>query len=525
MRTSSTVENLDRGLSGTSNTIEKMHTMVARAKLDPTIQKIAYWIRAQNGGAASLSKELADGIFWWVKRSGLFTPDPFQIEKIDDLLATMAPIVEARQAGKYKGPALFTGDCDSYATWVAALGGVLGFNYAFETVKVDRERPDEYSHVYTALRVGNDWYPLDPSTKSADPGWRPQVAPSMLRRWPEKPIEDIPRSALHGLGDGADLMDGGNWDNPINDSPLKNVDVSYPADSVDDGQPRDFGYGPGVIEDSDIANIQLLPPHDTQESMASMEPDMQALQGAPVIDPSRRIQSIAGQPDDHGNPYYRDGSPQPYFKTETQAYPPGSMWNLPRGIDQTKYRPRRGYIQVQEPGTPERKVEMQMGQPMTIRRRTVMTTPQQVPYGVMNGMGDIDPETGILTMDTPAPQAADYGGEAGPAAPVPAPVVSVTPTAKPTTTQQAQAQAAGSSVWDAVSSAFKAAGAVAPAAMQSSVAKTIASTANALAGRNLLGVTTSPTSSPWLWLGAAVVLGGGAYVVMKNKGGSRRRRR
>ncbi len=516
MRTSSTVENLDRGLSGTSNTISKMHTMVARAKLDPTIQKIAYWIRAQNGGAPSLSKELADAIFWWVKRSGIFTPDPFQIEKIDDLLASMAPIVEARAAKKYKGSALFTGDCDTYASWVAALGGVLGFNYCFETVKVDRERPDEYSHVYTALRVGNDWYPLDPSTPSADPGWRPQVAPSLLRRWPEKPIEDVvPRSALHGLGqDGADLMNGGNWDNPVNDSPLENVDAEYPADSVEDGQPRDFGFGPGVIQDADIANMQMLPPHDTQESMASMEPDMQALQGAPLINPSRRIQDIAGQPNDHGNPYYRDGQPQPYYKTETQAYPPGSMWNLPRGVDQTKYRPRRGYIQVQQPGTPERKVEMKMGQPMTIRRRTVsvMAKPQQVPYGVMNGMGDIDEETGILTFDS-APAKDPY-----------APMVF--PSSPPVTVQQSQVQQAGSSVWDSISAAFKAVGTVVPAALQTSAAKTVASVTNALAGKQVLGVTQpSAASSPWLWLGAAVVLGGGAYVVMKNKGGSRRRRR
>ena len=42
---SSTVEGLDRGVSGTSATLEKMHRLVALGKLDPTIQKIATWIR------------------------------------------------------------------------------------------------------------------------------------------------------------------------------------------------------------------------------------------------------------------------------------------------------------------------------------------------------------------------------------------------------------------------------------------------------------------------------------------------
>jgi hypothetical protein len=535
---SSNVESLDRGVIGTSKTIDKMHELVARAKLDPTIQKIAYWIRAQNGNVRGTSKAIADSVFWWVKRHGLFTPDPFQIEKIEDLLVSMQPMIEARQAKTYKGRALFTGDCDTYSLWVAALGGVLGFNYAFETVKVDRDRPDEYSHVYTALRVGDNWYPLDASTTSAIPGWRPPVAADLLRRWPEKPIEDVITPSGHGLGDDGDenedVVPGGNWDDRRNDSPLRDVDAQYPQDSVDYGQPRDFGYGPGVVPEADFSDLHLLPPTDTQQSMASLEPDMEALQAAPLIDPSRRIEDIAGQPSDHGNPYYRNGRAQPYYKIERQPYPPGSQWNLDRGLDTTKFPPRGEYIQRQEPGTPERKVQIMMGQPMAIRRRhvTVMTQPQAVPYGVMNGMGDDDMPAPEQPSENPLDTAVFDLGPTPAAAPAYKPagsnmVVAPTPVAKPATPAQAQAAQAGSSVWDAVSSVFKAVGSAAPAIMQTKAAQAVVNATNKVAGKNLMGVATvqpSFLSSPWTWFGAAVILGGGAYVAMKNKGGGRRRR-
>lgn len=512
----STVEGLERGVSGTEKTIERMHSLVQRAKLDPTIQKIAYLIRSRNSSDPRGSgPQTANAIHNWVQRHGLFTRDPFQIEKIEDLVASMKPIIDARRAGVARGHALFTGDCDTFAMWVAALGGVLGFNYAFETVKVDADRPDEFSHVYTALRVGDDWYPLDPSTRNATPGWRPPVPEDRLRRWPEQPIEDVvtegdmKRISGGMMGDGEPYgVDEGFSDA---DSPLEEVDAEYPADYVGYGIPKDFGPGGGVMPEADFSDLHLLPPGQPQPSVASMEPDMEALQAAPLINPSRRIEHIATQPDDHGNPYYRGAGRQPYYKTMRQAYPPGSPWNGRLGVDTTKFPPRGPYVQVQEPGTPERKVEVTMSQPMTIRRRNVMTVPQEIPYGVMEGMGAIDPETGIMTFDTE-------------------PTVAPTPTASTNTTTQAAATA-GKSVWDSVaditSGLFKAAGSIVPAALQQKTAELIAKATNKVAGAPVVGVQAAPTpfyKSPFFWGAAAVVVGGGAYVAMKNTGSRRRRR-
>ncbi len=118
-----TVEGLDRGVVGTKATIEKMHKLVALGKLDPTFQKIATWIRTSVPSDRRGSGEAtADAIFDWVAKHGIFQRDPFQIEKIEHPIEAMRPIIQARQAGKYTGPGLFVGDCDTFAIVTATLG-------------------------------------------------------------------------------------------------------------------------------------------------------------------------------------------------------------------------------------------------------------------------------------------------------------------------------------------------------------------------------------------------------------------
>jgi len=512
---SSTVEGLERGVIGTDKTIQRMHRLVALGKLDPTIQKIATWIRLGVPKDVRASTKLAaDAIFNWVQKHGLFQRDPFQIEKIEHPIEAMRPIIEARKAGTYTGPALFVGDCDTMAgVYTASLLGVLGFQYSFETAKVDPDRPDEFSHVWVSARIGNEWYPLDPSTRGAYPGWRPPVKPEQFKRWPEGPIEDVVKgsdmSAFNsGMGDNGEDEGG---DEPVienNDSPLTGVDAEYAQDYIGYGIPRDFGSGPGVIPPGNFESLQLLPPHDTQIPAADLERDMHLLKAAPRLDPSERIQSLAGQPNDHGNPYYRGGGRQPYIKVERKMYPPGSRWNEPYGKDTIRYQKTDKYISVKSPETPERRVEVKMDQPMLIRRRNVMTPPQRIPFGAMDGMGDIDPNTGIMTFgSTPAP-----------------------------TATQTAAATAGTSVWDSILGAFssvaKAAGTIVPSVLQSKTAQAVASATNRLAGSNVLtaGQLTNPT--PWyknpvtIGLGLAT-LGGLGYVVIKMRpgmGGRRRRR-
>jgi hypothetical protein len=508
---SSTVEGLDRGVVGTEATVKKMHKLVALGKLDPTFQKIATWIRAAvQGDQRGATAATADAIFRWVKKHGIFQRDPFQIEKIEHPIEAMRPIIEGRRAGTYRGPGLFVGDCDTFSIVTATLGGVLGFQYAFETAKVDPQRPDEFSHIWTSLLVDGDWRALDSSTRGATPGWRPPVEEKLFARWSEKPIESVVgKSEMSSFNNGlGDLVE----DTGDVRSPLADVDTEYPKDYIGYGIPKDFGSGPGVIPPGNYEDLQLLVPHNTQIPSADLEPDMHMLKAAPTIDPSERIQSLYGQPDDHGNPYYRGtDTPTPHVKVEKFFYPPGSRWNAPYGHDDVRYVRTGAHIQVKSPETPERQVRVNMGQPM-LARRTVMVTPRRMPFGTMEGtMGDIDPETGILTFGS-------------------TPTVAPTPAAASTPTTQAAATA-GKSVWDSISdiasSVFKAAGAIVPATMQKKIAETVAKATNKVTGQTVVGV---EQVSPWYTnpfvLGAgALILGGGAYIAMKSRPGSRGRRR
>ena len=526
---SSTVEGLERGVAGTRATLDKMHRLVQLGKLDPTMQKIATWIRLSvPQDKRGKTRETADAIFKFVKDHAKFQSDPFQIEKIEHPIESMRPVIEARRAGAYSGPALFVGDCDTIAAvWPATLLGVLGFQYAFETAKVDASRPDEFSHVWVAARMPDDsWYALDPSTEGAYPGWRPPVSGDRFARWPEGPIENVVRrsdmSALNGNGLGDDEGE------PDNASPMADVDAVLPADDFY-GIPKDFGDGPGVIPEANFDDLQLLHPHDTQIPAASLQPDMHLIKAAPRLDPSERIGEIAGQPDDHGNPYYRGPGRQPQYKIERQPYPPGSPWNDPIGQDTVRFVRTNEYVKVKSAESPEMKVEVKMGQPMTIRRRrSVLTPPQRIPYGSMAGMGDED-------MPDP-PQASDWQSTLVTSLDTPktttqftAPTIKPTPTAAATPTGAAAASA-GSSVWDAIGSVFKAAGTVVPSVLQSNLAKTVANATNRLAGRQVVQV---GTTLPWykdpllLGLGAAALAGTG-YVIYKLRpgmGGGRRRRR
>jgi hypothetical protein len=551
---SSTVEGLDRGYVGTKTTIEKMHKLVALGKLDPTLLKIATWIRMSvPQDRRGKTKETADAIFRWASDHGIFQSDQFQIERLEHPIEAMRSVIQNRRNGTYKGPGLFIGDCDTFTIMTATLGGILGFQYALETAKVDASRPDEFSHVWSSLLVDNDWYPLDASTKGAYPGWRPPVAAKLFARWPEKPIESVVGSSdMHSINGGmlgeADELEPDSSDDRNGRSPLADVDAEYPKDYISYGIPRDFGAGPGVVPPGNFEDLQLLPPHDTQIPDADLQPDMHVLKAAPRLDPSERIQHIDGQPDDHGNPYYRtNGGPTPYFKVERQFYPPGSRWNGQMGHDSVRYVKTGAYVQVKSPETPERQVRVTMDQPMLTRRRTVLVAPRRVPFGAMEGygMGDEDMPDPVQP-DESSPSWSDSfvgptqptvqdtsmvsslpgynpnasAGSTGSVSVKPTPVASKTPATQ-------QAAAAGSSVWDAISSVFKGAGAVAPAIMQTKAAQAVINATNKLAGKNVLGagVTTPWYTNPVILGAGVLILGGGAYIAMKTRPGSGGRRR
>lgn len=491
MRERSTIEGLERGVRGTKKTLERMHKLVALGKLDPTMQRIATWIRLQvPKDQRANTTAVLDRIFWWVKRHGIFQRDPFQIEKIEHPIAAMQPIIEARRAGTYRGRGLFVGDCDTVAgVYLATLGGILGFHYAWETAKVDLERPDEFSHVWVAFRTNGDWYPLDPSTASARPGWRPPVAPELFARWPEKPIEDTLEGSMSGLN--------GFHRNGLGDEASADEGY-YPEEEYGYGIPKSFGPdgAEGLIPVSDAANIQLLPPHDTEIPRADLQSDLRYIKASKGKNPSRRIWHLKGQPDSHGPPYYRKpGARQEYIKVERQPYPPGSPWNRNLGRDVRRFRKAGPWIQGQEPGTPERQVRIVMEQPMALRRRqvTVVTRAKRLP----SGMGQM-------------------------------PLVSVTPTTDVAKTAETASKDVWGTITDTIKAALPAATDLAIKRTEARYAEKLSKATNTVAGAPVVTpktYTEKPTSifsSPWFWIGTGVTALGAGYVLMKSRGGRRR---
>lgn len=297
-----TTEGLSRGYQGTAKTVKRMHKLVAKGKLDPSLHEIATLIRLsvpedQRGS----TRATAEAVFKWVKRHGVFQRDPFQIERIDHPVSSMKSIIEARRTGAYTGPGLFVGDCDTFSIWVATLGGLLGFNYAFETAKVDPVRPDEFSHVWTALRVGGDWLALDASTPRAYPGWRPPVSsPDQFQRWPEQAIEDV-------MGMGEDFL---------------------PMDDYGYGIPKNRDWTKASADDVDPGRMDVLVPPDTGQPMAEMEPGVDFFVKEPIPLASDRPSLTEGDETFDTGPRYSPGPPaNGRYKILNGPYPVGSRWN------------------------------------------------------------------------------------------------------------------------------------------------------------------------------------------------------
>jgi len=182
------VEDLQRGLGGTSKTISQMWKLIQKGKLEPEIQKQAHSIVLHSGSdGRSSNRALADSIFDFVKSRGLFVRDPFQIETVSTPAVMRETVSEARENGTYRGEKIFSADCDGFSIYFLSLAGAAGFQGALETTMNDPDRPDEFSHVFPALLVEGSWVAYDPSTSESFPGWRP---PGPMKRWHESPIEN-----------------------------------------------------------------------------------------------------------------------------------------------------------------------------------------------------------------------------------------------------------------------------------------------------------------------------------------------
>ena len=375
-------EHLERGCRGTDKTIKKIHQLIALGKLDSTIQKIASHIRLSvPGDERGRSRELADAVFHWVKDHGVFQRDPFQIEQVEHPLATMRPVLEARQAGAYTGPGLFRCDCDGYAIWVGALGGVLGFQYSMGTAKTDPTRPDEFSHIWAELLVNGEWVAYDASTPEATPGWRPPVPEKQFQRWDEGPIEEV--VGMSGLGEGADGL--GYWE----DEP-----GYFPEDYVGYGVPKFAGNGAPRVPDVSAGELDVHIPRIPARPYGEMENRQDLKYTKKVRKPGPSSRPLMDQTEDHfPRPKYE---PQKPFYHVRQGHPPGAFWAEQVAGERGKpnHESSKPYFHTREEYPSFRDKRVIMGQPRLVNGMgdVVMAPPKYLKHAGYEGMGEYYPE-------------------------------------------------------------------------------------------------------------------------------------
>lgn len=170
----------------TEQTIRHMYRLVQQAVTDPAFQKLVYSLvnGAMPGKWKDYRGELST-VLGWFKRNVDYRRDPFGVELLQDVWATLD-----RKRG----------DCDDATVWLCAAAQILGCPTRIVTVST---RPDkEPVHVYPEAMVGGRWLGLDATVPGSFVGWKPPHVTD-TRIWTRKELglsgdDDV--STAEGLG-------------------------------------------------------------------------------------------------------------------------------------------------------------------------------------------------------------------------------------------------------------------------------------------------------------------------------------
>lgn len=161
--------NIPTGERGTRATLEKMREAVLgpEGAHNPELRILAQKIIADVPSKDYTGEARAIHDFMHINNGNFrYTLDPRGLEWV--------------QTPWYTTLVLGQGDCDDAATATCALATSLGHGCAFRTVKGDRDRPDEWSHVYAVIGVRKNgkvlWLPSDATEHNARFGKDPPGA-------------------------------------------------------------------------------------------------------------------------------------------------------------------------------------------------------------------------------------------------------------------------------------------------------------------------------------------------------------
>lgn len=153
-------------------TMQKFHLPLGDAGVYKTVSKMQQLVIGPVGVGSGLVRAAAleatrgsvrdcteiDSVFHWVKQNIEFRGEAEE--------TLQSPEATLRMGG---------GDCDDHAMLLAAMLKSLGYAVQFKTVAVERDSPEEFSHVYAVVldKVSGQWVPLDTTVRESYPGWEP----------------------------------------------------------------------------------------------------------------------------------------------------------------------------------------------------------------------------------------------------------------------------------------------------------------------------------------------------------------
>lgn len=170
----------------TEATLKRMYELVNRGKTDAAFQKLVYGIvgKKMPGEWKNYRGEI-EAVFHWFKANHDYRRDPFDVELVQDVWATM-------DRKRF--------DCDDASIFLGTACEILGAPSRFVVVSTKPDREPE--HVYVECFVGGQWMPLDASVQWSNAGWEPQDGVTHRKVWDRKSVglgtsDDLP---LEGLG-------------------------------------------------------------------------------------------------------------------------------------------------------------------------------------------------------------------------------------------------------------------------------------------------------------------------------------
>jgi transglutaminase superfamily protein len=173
--------------SDTARTIQRMQDMVTLGKREFAVRKLIQQFIFNCPAKDYYCYCEAAHNFCRDKIRYVFDPNGVE------LIENPARILESRVA-----------DCDSIVILMATLCEQMGFPCRFVTIKADRERPEDFSHVFLEVRIpGRGWVGSDPTQPQRSFGWEPG-SEYKRKNWPAS--KDSPETRegddMAGLGNG-----------------------------------------------------------------------------------------------------------------------------------------------------------------------------------------------------------------------------------------------------------------------------------------------------------------------------------